>query len=138
MVELSESQAIAKLQMDERRLNYIQNQANTILRSLEEIKMTSATIENLPDKGSDGLMPLGGVFIPVSVKEDKIKVNMGAGVVVEQTRQEALETLKKREESLGQTLQKLQELGEKVNAEALELQRKLSERQQGNVPVISG
>jgi len=77
-------------------------------------------------------------MIPVKTTNEKIKVNIGAKVAIEQTREEAIETIKKRETLLTDTLKRTQEVGGRISAESHQLQRKLEERHQPNVPVISG
>ena len=138
MVELTEKQAIAKLQQNEARLNQLKSQMDGIARTIEELRVTRATIEQMPTDTSGGLLPLGSVLLPVKVTNEKIKVNIGAKVVVEQTREEAINTIKHREELLTDTLKRAQEAGGKISTESYAIQKKLEERRNSNVPVISG
>ena len=138
MVELTERQAIAKLQQNQSRLSQLQSQMDGIARTIEELRLTRATIEQMPKEPSNGLLPLGGVFLPITTSNGKIKVNIGAKVVIEQSREEAIETIKNREKLLTETLQRAQEAGGRISAESLQIQKKLEERHKPNVPVISG
>jgi len=138
MVELTERQTIAKLQQNEARLGQIKSQMDGIARTIEELRVTRATIEQMPKKPANGLLPLGGVLLPVTIKDEKIKVNIGAKVIIEQSREKAIETIKSREMILTDTLKRAQEAGGRISAESRQIQKKLEERHKPNVPVISG
>ncbi len=138
MVELTERQAIARLQQNEARLGQLQAQLDSIARAIDELRLTRATLKNMPEGEASGLLPLGGVMIPVKTLPDKVKVNVGAKVVIEQTRGEAIKTLEKREAALTEALRKTREAGGEIAAESLQIQKKLEERRRPSVPVVSG
>jgi len=138
MVELSAEEAISRIRADEARLGELQNQMQTIARTIEELRMTRATLEQLPEEEATGLIPIGGVLIPIKVNASKVKVNLGAGVIADKDRESAVEILKKREETMRQAMANMEQAFERTRNDALSLKRKLEERQKPNVPVISG
>ena len=139
MVEMTEQQAIAKLQMNEQQFNQIQKKINSIGGGIDELKMTIATLINLPTNGENGFLPLGGAYIPVKMTDAKINLNIGSGIIAEKDREEAISILKQRKKDLTNTLNKLQNSVAKLRNESMIIQKKLKERnQQSNVPVISG
>ncbi len=138
MVELTKDQAIARFRSNESNLMKIEEQGKSIARVLEEIRMTARTLTDLPDKDVTGMVPMGGLFLPVKANASQVNVDIGSGVIVEQNREEALETLKKREKSLQETLRNLQETASKISADSREIRQKLAGPEQPNMPVISG
>ena len=139
MVEITAEQAAQVIRTNEARIGQIQRQMQEVTRTLEAIAMTRATLEEMPDSDAEGLVPVGGVFLPVKANVSNVQVDIGSGVAVEKTRKQAVDTLKKREEVLQKTMVRLQEAGNRLGAEAMELRKKLAERmKQSDVPVISG
>jgi len=138
MVELSADEAIARIRVDEARLTEMQGQMQAIARTIEELRLTRVTLEQLPEEETAGLIPIGGVLIPVKTNVSKVKVNLGAGVIVDKDREAAVEILKKREESMHQAMKSLEQAFERTRNDALGLRRKLEARQNPDVPVISG
>jgi len=139
MVEISAEQAVGMVRANEARLGQIRQQMAEATRTMEVIGATRSTLEQLPDEEAVGLMPAGGVYMPIKANASTVKVEVGVGVVVEKTREEAIATLKQREENIRMALAQLQEAGAKIAAESMEIRKKLSERApQPDVPVISG
>jgi prefoldin alpha subunit len=138
MVELSRNEAIARLRMDEERLGAINEQAKSVLRALEEITRSRRTLEALPDTEESVLIPMGGTFLPAKANAQKVYTDIGSGVVAEQGRAEAIRVLKAREDDLQATLKQMQDASAKINADALEIRRKLTAKAQPDIPVISG
>ncbi|MFC2174552.1 hypothetical protein ACFLQ2_01655 [archaeon] len=141
MVEVTAEQAIAKIRSNEAQVNQLNNQIRTVVQTLEALGATRITLDQMPDAETEGLAPIGGVFLPIKANATTIKVDVGAGVVVDKTRMEAVEMLKKREELLQKDIERLQALGRVINTESNEIKKKLMEAQQAqqpDVPVISG
>ncbi|GEM_PF-2454284 len=118
------------------RMKYIEEQAGAIQqqlilleRSIQEIDITRNTLGIMKKHGvtSDSLFPLGsGIFADGTLKKaDKILMDVGAGVMVEKTIEEAIKFLNEREEILkrnfaeyqtvlGNMQQSYQEMGQRV------------------------
>ncbi len=113
---LDESIALAKEQLDH---TYI---ACDVLKELEKTKEESSL-----------LIPLGsGMFLPAKVKSgERLKVAVGAGVVVTKSFQEAFSYLEKQQEKLEAFQAKSVELYDKVAARALLLQEKIEKDMKG-------
>ncbi len=139
MVEMTTEEAVNKLRYDEARLNELSKQVQALNRTFEETRMTRVTLEGLPDAEATGLIPLGSVLLPVKANATKIKINIGAGTFVEKTREETIESLKKREKNLDAALQKLQTDFSRIQSEALDIKNKLQQKMNpSDVPVING
>lgn len=74
-------------------LNDIMTRQVTVARTLEEARLASTTIQaTSPDNQVDSLMPIGiGLHLHASLPPvKKLLVNLGAGVAVEKSREDAL------------------------------------------------
>ncbi len=74
-------------------MNDIMTRQVTVTRLMEEARLASTTIQNFPPESEvESLMPIGiGVYVKTNVPPTKkLLVNLGASVVVEKNRNDAL------------------------------------------------
>jgi prefoldin alpha subunit len=74
-------------------MNDIMTRQVTVTRLMEEARLASTTIQNFPSESEvESLMPIGiGVYVKTNVPPTKkLLVNLGASVVVEKNRNDAL------------------------------------------------
>jgi prefoldin alpha subunit len=74
-------------------MNDIMTRQVTVTRLMEEARLASTTIQNFPSESEvESLMPIGiGVYVKTNVPPTKkLLVNLGASVVVEKNRSDAL------------------------------------------------
>ncbi len=74
-------------------MNDIMTRQVTVTRLMEEARLASTTIQNFPSESEvESLMPIGiGVYVKTNVPPTKkLLVNLGARVVVEKSRNDAL------------------------------------------------
>ena len=143
VVELSAQEAIARLKMDESQIGAIQQQMRAIVEIIEENRKAIETLKGLPKKETEASIPIGGgVMIPGKLgAQGMVKVNIGAGIVVEQAIEDAIAKLEKRVKGLEEEMKKIQESGQAINFDALKIRKKLGEymarqKSEGDVPVI--
>jgi prefoldin alpha subunit len=127
MVELTAQEAVSRVREDEFRLGLIDQQLRALAQLLDEVRVTRVTLEELPRKAAESLVPFHGVFVPAKVGGDSVGIDVGAGVVVEKTVDEAIDFLKKREKLLGDNVSQLQVSAQRIAAEMAEIQAKLNE-----------
>jgi prefoldin alpha subunit len=80
-------------------MNDIMTRQVTVARLLEEARLASTTIQNITSESEvESLMPMGiGVYVKTIVPPmKKLLVNLGAGVAVEKSRQDALNYIEAR------------------------------------------
>ncbi len=88
----------------------LQRQANSVQNAAMEVSATAAGIKALAQVGGSGtLMGLGsGAFTSVTVRDSqKVLVEVGAGVFVEKTAEEAVQTMEERKRKIEEALQKI-------------------------------
>ena len=91
-------------------LQDLQRQAQSAQAAIAEISATAEGIRSLPQVGGEGtLMGLGaGTFTAVSLRDrNKILVEVGAGVFVEKSAEETVETMDERRKRIEGILEKL-------------------------------
>jgi len=74
-------------------MNDVMTRQVTVTRLMEEARLASSTIQNItPEVEVESLMPMGiGVYVKTVVPPiKKLLVNLGAGVAVEKSREDAL------------------------------------------------
>ncbi|HEY7506099.1 MAG TPA: prefoldin subunit alpha [Nitrososphaera sp.] len=74
-------------------MNDVMTRQVTVTRLMEEARLASTTIQNFPSESEvESLMPIGiGVYVKTNVPPTKkLLVNLGASVVVEKSRNDAL------------------------------------------------
>jgi len=80
-------------------MNDIMTRQVTVTRLMEEARLASTTIQNISsDSEVESLMPMGiGVYVKTTVPPiKKLLVNLGAGVAVEKSREDALNYVESR------------------------------------------
>ena len=84
---------VQQSRMLEAYLNDVMTRQVTVTRLMEEARLASTTIQNISsDSEVESLMPMGiGVYVKAVVPPmKKLLVNLGAGVAVEKSREDAL------------------------------------------------
>jgi prefoldin alpha subunit len=102
-------------------LQYLQD----ALGDFQRAKMTVEQVHNA-DENSEILIPIGGgTFVNGSLKNtSNVLIGVGAGLVVEKTIDEAIAKLDERMKKLQENQEKIVSLGQKLQAEAVELSQK--------------
>lgn len=141
MVELTPEEAIALLRTDEEKMRALEGQIQQLMVALNEIKLSKASLELIPKDPENSLVPIGaGVFLPVKAGTETVNVEVGAGVVLEETIEEAQALLDKREEDVNKNITEVNNELEKTVNRAQKLSDKIRQhmqrRPQGDVPVI--
>ena len=80
-------------------MNDIMTRQVTVTRLMEEARLASTTIQNLSSESEiESLMPMGiGVYVKTTVPPiKKLLVNLGAGVAIEKSRDDALNYVESR------------------------------------------
>lgn len=80
-------------------MNDIMTRQVTVTRLMEEARLASTTIQNITSESEvESLMPVGiGVYVKTAVPPiKKLLVNLGAGVAVEKSREDALNYVESR------------------------------------------
>ena len=84
---------VQQSRMFEAYMNDVMTRQVTVTRLMEEARLASATIQNITSESEvESLMPMGiGVYVKTMVPPiKKLLVNLGAGVAVEKSREDAL------------------------------------------------
>mgnify|MGYP001139997108 CR=1 FL=1 len=110
MVEKELQEKILAYRLFEVRLDGLINQRNLVLNKLTEIDETFKTIEEITKQPTEILFPIGGEAHAYGkiVDQKKFIVEIGAGVALEKTVDEAKEFLSKRQRELEKVLNELQ------------------------------
>lgn len=140
MVELSFQEAVALLKADEEKLKVYEAQKQSLLLALQEIEVARKGLEAVV-KGGNALAPMGaGILIPIKIEKGKVKVDVGAGVVVEKTVDEAKEVLNKREEQIKEAIEQIDAEMVKISNTVKDLSSKiqayLQKQKESDVPLV--
>ncbi len=129
MMEITIEQAINMLKAEEAKLADLNKRIADADALLRELVTAKATLENLPDKETETLVPVGGgIFLPVSAsKKTKVLVSVGAGVSTEKTIDETVKFLDKRIDAVKKTLNDLINLANKTQKNISVLRAKIDE-----------
>lgn len=90
---------VQQSRMFEAYMNDVMTRQVTVTRLMEEARLASATIQNITSESEvESLMPMGiGVYVKTMVPPiKKLLVNLGAGVAVEKSREDALNYVESR------------------------------------------
>ena len=141
MVELTAQEAITLLKTDEEKFRAFEAQRQQLIIALQEISLAKGNLDIIPNKQESALVPIGaGVFLPVTTKEAKVNVEVGMGVVLEESLGGASELLNKREELIKNNLTELEKEMEKISSRIRNLGDKIKtymeQQRPDNVPVI--
>lgn len=140
MVELSFREAVALLKADEEKIKLYEAQKQSLLFALQEINTARNSLEAVVT-GRNALAPIGaGVLMPIKIGKNKVKVDVGAGVVVEKSVEEAKEILNKREEMIKDTISQIDDeitkLYNTVRDLSAKIQDYLRRQKENDVPVV--
>lgn len=92
-VEQRINEMVQQSRMFEAYMNDVMTRQVTVTRLMEEARLASTTIQNITSESEvESLMPVGsGVYVKTMVPPiKKLMVNLGAGVAVEKSREDAL------------------------------------------------
>lgn len=98
-VEQRINEMVQQSRMFEAYMNDVMTRQVAVTRMLEEARLASTTIQNITsDSEVESLMPMGiGVYVRTMVPPiKKVLVNLGAGVAVEKSREDALNYVESR------------------------------------------
>lgn len=98
-VEQRINEMVQQSRMFEAYMNDVMSKQVAVTRLLEEARLASTTIQNISsDSEVESLMPMGiGVYVRTMVPPiKKVLVNLGAGVAVEKSREDALNYVESR------------------------------------------
>jgi len=93
VVEQRINEMVQQSRVLEAYMNDVMTRQVTVTRLMEEARLASSTIQNItPEVEVESLMPMGiGVYVKTVVPPiKKLLVNLGAGVAVEKSREDAL------------------------------------------------
>lgn len=127
--EIQES--VQRIRLMEAQISSLQQQAVAISNALGEIGTTRATLGAMRGlkKESEALLPLGsGIFVHGTMgKQDKVLVDVGAGIVMEKDLEEASKILDSREADARKNLEAIQSLVSNIEKQYMETGKKLKE-----------
>ncbi|MFH1500681.1 MAG: prefoldin subunit alpha [archaeon] len=116
-----EENYILQLSLLEQQSQEIEKQINLVEQQINELQIFSLNLDKFKGEG-EMLAPLGrGVFVKSEVKDKKLFVNIGSGVIVKKTPEEAKEIVLDQVNKLGNLRVELFNEIEKVNSELLKL-----------------
>ena len=143
MVELTAKEALNLLKADEERLNLLENEKASLLALLEEIRVAKESLNVLPEKEEEAMVPIGGtVLVPAKLGGKTVNVGVGAGVVLEESIEDAIKILEKRERRINLQLNEITDIQRKIRERDRKISEKLreffkeQERTGEGVPVI--
>ena len=96
----------------------VQEQLGALSMTLVQIQAASESLKVLKEKAGDSqcLVPIGaGAFAPASIGNGKVLVDIGAGVIVEKTYDEALSILEARGKEMAKAQEEMQRSAKLVN-----------------------
>lgn len=112
-------------------LNSLETQFSYLQAAIDDYTKARMTLEQLSktDEGTDILLPIGGsTFIDATTKNpSKVLFDIGSGVVIEKTSDDAIKKIDKRVEKLQQTQEKLSSMAQQLQTEASEASNKAQE-----------
>ncbi len=127
-MELTVDQAIQLLRFEEAKLKDVEARMNQSMALLNELQLAKATLQNLPGKKTEGLLPIGGgVMLPALTEKGNVLINVGAGVVVEKSLEDAVSFLDKRIKMIEENMNNLARLAQKTAKNISVLRAKIDE-----------
>lgn len=124
-------ESVVRLRNIENQVANIQNQLKTYEVALVELITTKEALESLEKQKKDetSLLPFGsGVFVDgILKKQNKILIDVGAGVLLEKTVLEALDILKKREGNLRKNMVDFQNILSNLEKTYLKTSQRIQE-----------
>ena len=118
----------------QKRAQTIQQQTNMLQMSIEDCGRAITTIEDLQSfsKNPDTLVPIGaGSFVNANIANDnKVVVEIGAGISVEKDVDGAITTLNKRKEDLQKVLEQMNQNLAQINQRIQSIESMAKQQQQ--------
>ena len=112
-------------------LQLIEQQFSFLQGTITDYSQAKLTIEKMKDekKGTEILIPIGGgTFSFAQIKDSsKILTDVGAGIIIEKTPEDALLMLDKRIETLQKNQESLTTMSQQINSQMEEISRKAQE-----------
>jgi len=112
-------------------LQLIEQQFSYLQATINDYSQAKLTIEKMKDekKGTELLIPIGGgTFSFAQIKDaSKILTDVGAGIIVEKTPEDALIVLDKRIEALQKNQESLTTMSQQINSQMEEISKKAQE-----------
>jgi len=129
---MSKDEEIAKyltlIEQYKEEINSVEMQSSYVQAIINEYNKVKITLEQLVkiDKGSEVLLPIGGsTYIQANVTNpSKVLFDVGAGVIIEKTSDNAINKIDKRIEDLQKTQEKLMTIIQNLQNEATEVSEK--------------
>ena len=124
---------LAQLKAMEAYSNELEAREATIIQLLNEGRLASEALRSLEKGASDTFMPIGmGIYTKASIDpEAKFLVNVGAGISIEKSREEALTFVENR-------LRELEAALRNISAQKQEIQARMEQmRQEANSIIAS-
>ena len=129
---MSKDEEIAKyltlIEQYKEEINSVEMQSSYVQAIINEYNKVKITLEQLVkiDKGSEVLLPIGGsTYIQANVTNpSKVLFDVGAGVIIEKTSDNAINKIDKRIEDLQKTQEKLTAIMQNLQNEATEASAK--------------
>jgi prefoldin alpha subunit len=122
------TKCLALFEQYKEQINSVEMQSSYLQAIVNEYNKVKITLEQIVkiDKGSEVLLPLGGsTFIEANVKNpSKVLFDIGAGIVVEKTSNDAIIKIDKRIEDLQKTQEKIITIMQNLQNEATEVSAK--------------
>jgi len=108
-MEEREREAIIQYSNLQARLEALLKEREEIIEKIEEINDTLLSLEELKE-GSDSLFSIGsGVYCKGNLKEERFLVNIGAGILLELDKKDAIEILNRRMDILKNATNEIEE-----------------------------
>ena len=112
-------------------LGLIEQQFSFLQATINDYSQAKITIEKMKDakNGSEILIPIGGGTFTFALAQDttKILTDIGSGIVVEKTPEDAITILKKRIEALQKNQESLTSMSKQINNQIDEISKKAQE-----------
>ncbi len=141
-MEVTLDQAINMLKVEEAKYSDLNNKIAEANAVLSELITAKVTLENLPKKKTETLVPIGGgVFLPVSAtKEAKLIVSVGAGASVEKSVTDTISFLDSKINAVKESLDELIKLMNKTQKNINVLREKInaSIKNSNQAPTVVG
>lgn len=113
---------IARVQQLYEESQEIENRHADIMQHIAELEEFRSSLASLPDvHNRDIITPIGrGVYVPAKMTENHFLINVGAGILVQKTREEAIGII-------GQQIERLTIIRQEMEETLLELSEQLQE-----------
>lgn len=119
------TKCLALFEQYKEQINSVEMQSSYLQAVINDYNKVKLTLEQIVkvEKGSEALLPLGGsTFIEANIKNpSKVLFDIGAGIVVEKTSNDAITKIDKRIGDLKKTQEKIITIMENLQNEATEV-----------------